>query len=97
MSVELSLTSTFEKSIKKLPPDRQKGVKSKLSLFLQNPKTNSLRYRVLEPFDDIFIINGKGGDRIILKRISDKEYEVLDVGPHDNVYRRWNRRSLAPA
>ncbi|KZK83019.1 hypothetical protein PsAD13_03221 [Pseudovibrio sp. Ad13] len=97
MSVELALTPLFIKRIKKLPPDRQKGVKNKLRLFMGNPQTNSLRFRVLEPFSDIFIINGKAGDRIILKRVTENEYEVLDVGVHDTVYRRWNRRSLAPA
>lgn len=91
MSIELVLSPTFIAHIKKLPPDRQKGIKSKLRLFRQNPEGNSLRYRPLEPFNDLYIINGKGGDRIILKRINEAKYEVLDVGPHDNVYRRYNR------
>ncbi|MEH3120257.1 MAG: hypothetical protein PGN25_22420 [Methylorubrum populi] len=51
----------------------------------------SLRFRPLAGRVGYFIINPTRGDRIILRKDGDDLYAAVDLGPHDNVYRRWDR------
>lgn len=84
-------TKTFLKNLKSLPPDRQKGVSVAIAKFLEEPATPSLRFRSLKGVTGHFIINARHGDRIILREAGPERFEIADVGPHDNVYRRWDR------
>jgi hypothetical protein len=74
----------------RLTPDRQKAARASLAKFLQDPSLASLRFR-LEGATGHFIINGAHGDRIILRKDAADLYAVVDIGPHDNLFRRWNR------
>jgi hypothetical protein len=90
----LQFDESFFAAIRRLPPDRQKAARSALEKFIKEPALPSLHFRNLENTSGNFIINANRGDRIILRRDEDEEgefYWVVDVGPHDNVYRRWNR------
>lgn len=60
--------------------------------FIRSPALPSLRFRPLEGVRGYFIINAVHGDRMILRKDRENVYALVDVGPHDNVYRRWNRR-----
>jgi hypothetical protein len=92
MRVRVRTAPGFEKALKSLPPDRGKAVMSALVKFAEEPSLPSLKFRSLESKSGYFIINPTRGDRIILRKDADDLYTVVDVGPHDNVYRRWNRR-----
>lgn len=91
MIIRLDVKDTYHRGLKSLPPDRRKAANAALLKFVTDPGTQSLKFRPLKGRADHFIINPKRGDRIILRKEADDLYAVLDVGPHDNVYRRWDR------
>jgi hypothetical protein len=64
---------------------------SALEKFLQTPELPSLGFRSLKGHPTAFIINAKRGDRIILLKRAPGLFSVADCGPHDNVYRHWDR------
>lgn len=91
MPNRITISGRFVKGLRALPPDRQRRASDALKKFMNDASIRSLDFRPLRGLQDIFIIDANSGDRIILKRIAPDIYEALDVGPHDNVYRRWNR------
>ena len=91
MSVRVSVEASFVREAKKLPPDRRKAAEQTLVKFMAQPDLPRLKFRRLEGAASYFIINARRGDRIILRKIAADSYAAVDVGPHDNVYRRWNR------
>lgn len=91
MTLRIDISERFIKSTGSLPPDRRKAVGASLRKFQVEPRLPSLRFRPLQGAEGYWIISSAHGDRIILRRIDDKAFEAVDVGPHDNVYRRWNR------
>lgn len=91
MPVQISVEKSFEREIKRLPPSRQKAVIRALGKFMQNPAIPSLDFRPLAGAPGYYIIDPHKGDRIILRMDAPDRYAAVDVGPHDNVYRRWNR------
>ena len=88
--MKVTVTERFVKATRGLPPNRQKAVARALSKFMREPRLPSLDFRALAGAPGFFIIDPTSGDRVILRKISDEEYEAVDVGPHD-IYRRWNR------
>jgi hypothetical protein len=91
MTIKVIVENSFLAGLKKLPPDRQKALCNALEKFMSAPDLPGLRFRSLGGASGYFIINGAHGDRIILRRDADETYADVDAGPHDNVYRRWNR------
>ena len=91
MKVRVAPERTYLQAVRKLPPDRSKAANTALVKFVENPSLPSLRFRTLKGKDGYFIISSAHGDRIILRKDADDLFAVVDVGPHDNVYRRWNR------
>ena len=87
----VELTRTFGKHLKSLPPHRQKKVGEAINRFVTDPATPSLDYRPLRGTADHYLIDSTSRDRLILRQIHPGHYEIADVGPHDNVLRRWNR------
>lgn len=92
MKARVTVEKSFLDEAKKLPPDRRKAASATLTKFMTEPALTSLRFRPLERVKGFFIVSSAHGDRIILRRDGDDLYAAVDVGPHDNVYRRWNRR-----
>jgi hypothetical protein len=91
MTVRITVTRRFELALKGLPPDRARRAANALTLFAREPRLPRLGFRSLSGSPGHFIINASRGDRIILRRESDDHFAAVDVGPHDNVYRRWSR------
>lgn len=91
MSVRVTVEKTFVKALGSLPPDRQKRAVGALKKFAADPSLPGLRFRTLDGSPPHFIINPTRGDRIILRKDADDLYAAVDVGPHDNVFRRWDR------
>lgn len=91
MKVRLTIEAGFEAGLKSLPPDRRKAAGRALLKFTEEPGLPSLRFRPLVGRLGYFIINPTRGDRIILRKDGDDLYAAVDLGPHDNVYRRWDR------
>ena len=89
--VRISVEETFVKAAKKLPPDRSKGARVALVKFQAEPGLPGLRFRSLAGAPGYYIINAAHGDRIILRKDGEDWFAAVDVGPHDNVYKRWNR------
>ena len=92
MTVDVSLETSFVKALKSLPPHRQKKAVNAIDKFGKTPNLSSLRLRSLENKDGYWLIDAARGDRIVLREDGGDLYAAVDVGPHDNVYRRWNRR-----
>ena len=62
-----------------------------LAKFQEAPNLPSLAFRPLAGARGYFIIDPHHGDRIILRKVAKDLFAAVDVGPHDNVYGRWNR------
>ena len=92
MTVRATPTKAFIKALKGLPPNRQDAAISALSRFQAEPALPGLKFRPLAGKPGFFIISSVHGDRIILCRDEAEVYSAVEVGPHDNIYRRWNRR-----
>lgn len=88
----IATAASFEKALKSLPPHRATAAAKTLLLFMEEPGLPRLRFRALKGLEEYFIINVKHGDRIILKKIENETYLAVDIGPHDNIYRRWDRK-----
>jgi hypothetical protein len=91
VKVRLTIEAGFEAGLRSLPPDRRKAAGRALLKFTEEPGLPSLRFRPLIGRIGYFIINPTRGDRIILRKDGDDLYAAVDLGPHDNVYRRWDR------
>lgn len=89
--MRITVERTFEQGLKRLPPDRQRAVVRALQKFMTEPALPSLDFRSLVGAPGYYIIDPHKGDRIILRKDAEDLYAVVDVGPHDNIYRRWNR------
>lgn len=87
----MRFSDRFAKGLKQLPPNRADAAIRALTKFMTEPSLPSLRFRPLVGLSDHFIINSVHGDRVILRKDGD-DYVAEDTGPHDNVYRRWQRR-----
>lgn len=92
MKARVSIEQSFLDEARRLPPNRRKAVIAALDKFRSETALPSLRFRQLEGMSDYFIINAVHGDRVILRKDADDLFAAVDVGPHDNVYRRWNRK-----
>lgn len=91
--MQIKVEVTFERGLKSLPPDRARGAIKSLQLFMESQNLPRLRFRELKGLKGYYIISAKGGDRIILRKDDATVFAAVDVGPHDNVYRRWSRVS----
>lgn len=90
----LDFSDQFVAALKKLPPDRQRKAVNALKAFSENPDHPSLHKHRFRSGDNLWTIwSGGRGDRIILEYIADDVFAVLDIGAHETVYRRMNRRS----
>lgn len=95
MTRSVKPTPAFLKALNRLPPHRQRAAVRALKKFMGDPILPSLDFRALSGAAGYHIIDPGSGDRIILRKDEEAAvdtYEAVDVGPHDNVYRAWNRR-----
>jgi hypothetical protein len=91
MKARITVEAGFLRALDKLPPDRAKAAQDSLVKFMNEPALPRLDFRPLRSRQGYFLIDGKRGDRIILRRLAEGHFAAVDVGPHDNIYRRWNR------
>lgn len=89
--MRLAVEDSYVRELRKLPPDRARAANESLVKFVAEPALGSLNFRPLRGAAGYFLINGRRGDRIVLRREAEDGYAAVDVGPHDNVLRRWNR------
>jgi len=92
VTITVAFAKTFVREHKNLPPHRREAVTNAIVRFMEDPSRAGLNFRPLAGKPGHFIINGAHGDRIILRREKASAYVAVDVGPHDNVYRRITRR-----
>lgn len=86
-------THEFGKAFKRLAKDKQKATERALQKMGQNTLAPSLKIRLLQNSDGLWIANvGGTGYRIIFARPDEDTAELLDIQPHDATYRKWNRR-----
>ena len=79
---KLKYSITFAKSLKRLTPDEQKAVASKLKLLIQNPFYPSLRTKKVQGLDSIFEMSVNMDIRILWKYENGVIILLLDVGHH---------------
>jgi mRNA-degrading endonuclease RelE of RelBE toxin-antitoxin system len=90
--VRIKIEPAFLKAIRSLPPNRRERANDALIKFQEAPDRPGLDFRPLKNGAGYFIIDSAHGDRIILRKDEPDLFAAVDVGPHDNVYRRWARR-----
>ena len=86
----LELTEKFIRSLKRLPKSRQKRVQKALIKLKSDQIDKGLRLHKLENTDHYSISAGMY-DRVIILKIDQETWRLIDVGSHDDVYRRLNR------
>ena len=82
----------FLRAFKKLNTKQKKDARKALLLLGAEPMPKSLRFRRFQGRENTWIANINKGDRIILIEIEPDLYDLVDIGPHDATYRKWNRR-----
>lgn len=88
MRVRLLVSDRFLRRLGRLPPHRAKAAQRALAKFLAEPLLPGLNFEKLRNLsEDYWSIRSGKGDRIVLKRLADDEFEAVDVGTHD-VYDR---------
>lgn len=92
MKARVAIERSFVKALKGLPPDRREAAIETIEKFMFEPALPRLEFRPLKARPSYFIIDARHGDRVILRKDDEAVYAAVDVGPHDNIYRRWNRR-----
>lgn len=85
-------TTHFVRAFKKLTKQQAKQTEKAITLLMTNPEINSLHFRQLKGSAVYWIANINKGDRMILAKLEDDLFELLDIGEHDAIYRKWNRR-----
>jgi mRNA-degrading endonuclease RelE of RelBE toxin-antitoxin system len=86
--VRLVVSERFIRRVERLPPHRAKAARRALAKFLAQPLLPGLKFEKLRNLsEDYWSIRSGKGDRIVLKRVTDDEFEAVDVGTHD-VYDR---------
>ncbi len=89
--MRLDPSESFVKRFGKLKLGTKQRISRALEKFMLEPMPRSLDFRPLASALGFYIIDSSSGDRILLRKIADDHFEIVDFGPHD-VYRRWNRR-----
>lgn len=89
--MRVQATDRFKRAYKRLSPQQVKQADKAIKLLMTEPKSKSLRFRVLEGSDRYWIASINRGDRLILGKLEDDLFELLDIGEHDKTYRKWNR------
>lgn len=90
----IQFSETFKRAFKGLPKDRQKRIERAVRNFVDDPHQPGLRFHKL-PELNVWSISSNRKDRIALEPVAGAEEEtwlLLDVGAHDAIYRRLNRR-----
>lgn len=88
MRVRLLVSDQFLRRVERLPPHRAKAARRALAKFLAEPLLPGLNFEKLRTVSaDYWSIRSGKGDRILLKRLADDQFEAVDVGTHD-VYDR---------
>lgn len=88
MRVRLLVSARFLRCVDRLPPHRAKAARRALAKFLERPLLPGLNFEKLRNLtEDYWSIRSGKGDRIVLKRLADDQFEAVDVGTHD-VYDR---------
>jgi hypothetical protein len=82
--VRLLVSERFYRRVERLPPHRAEAARRALAKFIEAPLRPGLNFEKLRNLSqDYWSIRSGKGDRILLKRISDDEFEAIDVGTHD--------------
>ena len=89
--MRLQVTNRFKRAYKRLSAQQVKQTDKAIHLLMTAPQSKSLRFRALEGSNRYWIANVNRGDRLILGRLEDDLFELLDIGEHDKTYRKWNR------
>jgi mRNA-degrading endonuclease RelE of RelBE toxin-antitoxin system len=82
---------SYHAALKNLSSDLRKRADRALEKFLENPQRKGLRFERLVGWPDYFSIRVSRSYRILLRREHDDDGELfaaVDVGSHDDVYRR---------
>ena len=83
MAYEITISSKFKKSYRKLTPQEQKQVKNKVVMLSENPLHPSLRTKRVQGTDVMFECSVNMDIRILWFYEGDKIILLLDVGHHD--------------
>lgn len=89
--MNVSFSSRFKRSYKKLPRHIQKSFDEKITLFMKNPDDPSLKTHKLKgKLQECLAFRLKDGFRVLFEFSRPDSVDLLDVGAHD-IYERFNR------
>ena len=83
----LVFTQRFARKVKKLDPQGRAAVERALSIFCEDARRPGLNFERVKS-TEYHTIRVSRGDRIFLRRVSEDEFDVVDVGGHD-LYRTY--------
>ena len=81
-------TKEFERRYSELPPLIQRKIEKQEALFRLNPFHPSLRTEKLLPKRrELWSMRIDRGYRIVFRFLDDRSVVLINVGPHDRIYR----------
>jgi hypothetical protein len=82
--VRLLVSERFSRRVERLPPASRRGGAARACKVHRSAAAVRLELRkAAQSFARLLVDQIGEGDRILLKRISDDEFEAIDVGTHD--------------
>ncbi|SNY93442.1 mRNA-degrading endonuclease RelE, toxin component of the RelBE toxin-antitoxin system [Cohaesibacter sp. ES.047] len=91
MTCEIEYTEQFVSAFKKLSQQQQKRLTETVKKLSTDPDHPGLRRHKFKGLRDCWTIRSGRSDRLVILQIHQTRFRLLDVGPHDAVYRRLNR------
>lgn len=86
--MELVFSKRFLKSLGRLTDDQAAATKAALKQFMDDNHHPGLNFEKVKS-THYCTIRVNQGDRVALRRSGPQQYEVVDVGSHDYIYRRY--------
>jgi hypothetical protein len=79
---EIIIPNHIEKKLERYGNIKERFYK-KVNLFKQNPSHPSLRFKIYEGVPNTFEISVNISFRVLLKKIGERRFEIVDIGYHD--------------
>ena len=86
--MKLTITNRFSRSLANLSDHQAAAAKTSLLKFMENSRNPGLNFEKVKG-TTYCTIRCNQGDRIALRRVETEHYEVVDVGGHDYIYRKY--------
>lgn len=89
--IRLIPSPRFDAAVLRMDSKKAKQAQRALEKFQANPRSRGLHFEQLEGTEN-YTIRANRGFRICLRRKQSETYDVVDVGAHDYIYKKYGTK-----